>query len=78
MTSFIGFRIFSFLYMEFLENMTMLRKTAKEQIYLWIVSTVKITDLQTCNIHKFKESTKYDKYVLASFLAWQNFHNLER
>ena len=34
MTSFIGFRFFSFLYMEFLENMTMLRKTAKEQIYL--------------------------------------------
>ena len=46
--------------------MTTLHKTAKQRIYLWIVSTVEITNLQICNIHTFKESTECKKYVLAS------------
>ena len=46
--------------------MTTLHKIVKQRIYLSIAFTVKITDLQTCNIHTSKESTKYKKYVLSS------------
>ena len=54
--------------------MTTLHKTAKQLIYIWIVSTVKVTDLQTCNIHTFKESAKCKKYVLASVSWFRPFH----
>ena len=57
-----------------LENMTTLYKTAKQQIYPWIVSTVKITNLQTWNIHTFKESTWCKKYVLVSISWFGPFH----
>ena len=54
--------------------MTILHKTVKQRIYLWIASTVKITDLQTSNIHTFLKSTKFKKYVLA-FVSWfEPFH----
>ena len=96
--NFYWFQIFSFSHMELsiwinLEKMTTLHKTVKQRIYLWIVSTVKITTLQTCNIHTFIESTKCKTYVLASvswfgpfyqatvqvsiLVAWQNFQDLE-
>ena len=54
--------------------MTTLHKTAKQRIYLWIVSTVEITNLQICNIHTFKESTECKKYVLASVSWFGPFH----
>ena len=54
--------------------MTTLHKTENQQIYLWVVSTVKIIDPQTCNIHTFKESTKCKKHVLASVSWFGPFH----
>ena len=54
--------------------MTTLHKAAKQRIYLWIVSTVKIINLQTCNIHTFKESTKCKKCVLALASWFGSFH----
>ena len=60
-----------------LENMTTLHKTAKQRIYFWIASTVKITDLQTCNIHIVKEIIKCKKYVLASVSWFGPFHQAE-
>ena len=54
--------------------MTTLHKIVKQRIYLSIAFTVKITDLQTCNIHTSKESTKYKKYVLSSVSWFGPFH----
>ena len=54
--------------------MNTLHKTAKQRIYVGIVSTVNITDLQICNIHTFKESTKCKKYVSASVSWFGPFH----
>ena len=60
-----------------LENMTTLHKTAKQRIYFWIASTVKITDPQTCNIQIVKEIIKCKKSVLASASWFGPFHQAE-
>ena len=58
----------------YLEKWLFCIKQQNSAIYLWIVSTVKISHLQTCNIHLFKKSTKCKKYELASVSWFGPFH----